>query len=107
MLKTITITITLSLSLSLALPLLLIGCTQQLVADQQPVNQAVQTVSWDKMVAMVNTGAYQTVGQQHDKTVRLVLNNGQVLQAQEPNIDDINKVVRSCEKCANKPFLSE
>ncbi len=101
---------TITLSLSLALPLLLIGCTQQLVADQQSVNQAVQNVqivSWDKMVAMVNAGAYRTVGQQHDKMVRLVLNNGQVLQAQEPNIDDIYKVVRSCEKCANKPFLSE
>ena len=101
MLKTIT------LSLSLALPLLLIGCTQQLVTDQMTMDQAVQTVSWNKMVSVVNTGAYQTVGQQHDKMVRLVLNNGQVLQAQEPNIDDIYKVVRSCEKCANKPFLSE
>lgn len=101
MLKNIT------LSFSLALPLFLIGCTQQLIADQGSMDQAVQTVSWNKMVSIVNTGAYQTVGQQHDKTVSLVLNNGQVLQAQEPNIDDIYKVVRSCKKCANKPFLTE
>ena len=99
-----------TLSLSLALPLFLIGCTQQLIADQVPVNQAVQnvqTISWNKMVSVVNTGAYQSVGQQHDKTVRLVLDNGQVLQSQEPNIDDIYKVVKNCEKCANKPFLTE
>lgn len=96
-----------NLSLSLALPLLLIGCTQQFVGEQEPIKNEVTTVSWDKLVSTVNTGAYQSVGQQHDKMVRLVLNNGQVLQAKEPNIDDIYKVVRNCKKCSNKPFLTE
>lgn len=102
--------ISLSLSLSLTVTLLLTGCTQQLIADQGSMDQAVQNVqivSWNKLVSVVNTGAYQSVGQQHDKTVRLVLNNGQVLQAQEPNIDDIYKVVKNCKKCVNKPFLTE
>ena len=92
---------------SLALPLLLIGCTSQYMTDQGASSQTVQTVSWSEMVSAVNTGAYQSVGQQHNKTVRLILNNGQVLQAQEPNIDDIYKVVKNCPKCANKPFLTE
>lgn len=93
--------------LSLGLPLLLIGCTHQLVGEQVPIKKEVEMVSWNKLVSMVNTEAYRSVGQQHDKTVRLVLNNGQVLQAQEPNIDDIYKVVKNCKKCSNKPFLTE
>lgn len=99
-----------NLYLSLALPLLLMGCTQQFVGEQAPTNNEVgkvETVSWNKFVSTVNTGSYQSVGQQHDKTVRLVLNNGQVLEAKEPNIDDIYEVVKNCQKCSNKPFLTE
>lgn len=85
---------------------LLAGCTSNLTSNQS-IGSTVTTTTWQNLVSMINTGNYQSVGQQHDKTVRLVLNNGQVFQAKEPKIDDVLQVIRDCPECTGKPFLTE
>ena len=85
---------------------LLAGCTSNPTSNKN-IDSAVTTTTQQNLVSMINTGNYQSVGQQHDKTVRLVLNNGQVLQAKEPKIDDVLQVIRNCSECSGKPFLTE
>jgi outer membrane lipopolysaccharide assembly protein LptE/RlpB len=85
---------------------MLTGCATNLASNKE-IGSSVVTTSWENLVTMINTGDYQSVGQQHDRTVRLVLENGQVFQAKEPKIDDVSKVVRNCVKCSGKPFLTE
>lgn len=76
---------------------------RSVVADATPTTN----VSWDNLVSVVKTGDYQSVGQQHDNTVRLILNDGRVLQAKQPKIDAIYEVVQNCPKCVGKPFMTE
>lgn len=85
---------------------LLAGCMSN-PASNNTVDSGVVTTSWENLVSMINTGNYQSVGQQHDKTVRLVLDNGKVFQAKEPKIDDVYQVVKNCSECSGKPFLTE
>lgn len=85
---------------------LLGGCASNPSVNKK-IESSVTTTTWENLVSIINTGNYQSVGQQHDKTVRLVLNNGKVLQAKEPKIDDVYEVVKNCSKCSGKPFLTE
>lgn len=98
--------ITILCSLTIASTLLLSGCTNLTPNQNNTAEQATQT-SWVEMVSIIRSGDYQSVGQQHDNTVRLVRNDGTILQAQQPEIDALYQVVNSCAKCQGKPLLSE
>lgn len=67
----------------------------------------VTNVTWDNLVAVISTGTYQSVGQLHNKTVRVLLNNGTVLQTKQPRLDDIYRVIQNCSECSGKPFATE
>ena len=85
---------------------LLGGCASSPTGNHN-IESSVTTTTWENLVSIINTGNYQSVGQQHDKIVRLVLNDGKVLKAKEPKIDDVYEVVKNCSKCSGKPFLTE
>lgn len=84
---------------------LAVGCKTHLIDNQSDTTPIVTT--WENLVSMIKTGNYQSVGQQHDKTVVLVLSDGKVFKAQEPKIDDVYQVIRQCSKCSDKLVLTE
>lgn len=62
-------------------------------------------VSWDEAVSILNSGQVQGIMQAHNLEVTFMLQNGRIVHAKEPAIDDIFDEVK---KCGNQcRYLSE
>ena len=93
--------------ISLSLAVSMVACTSQPIKQSTTAQTKAPTVSWPNFVKVINKGDYNLVSQQHDKTVRVVLDNNITLQSQEPYAGALFEVIENCEKCIGKPIVTE
>jgi hypothetical protein len=65
-------------------------------------------LSWDDAKSMINNCEVKSIAQQHDRTITLYFNDGQILQVTEPEIDQVIFIASDAEgKCGRIPVATE